>query len=99
MNKIPKVACAQYATAFNDILIGIVNDPTNLESLAVLFSFRPTILAKPRGGTNRNLANVVLKRLAGCNDNLLAIPDAKGKNACTNIQGQDAHLVAAVATN
>ena len=65
----------------------------------MLFSFGPIILAKPtRGGANRNLANVVLKRLAGCTDNPSAIPDANSKKARTNThgQGQDSRLAAAV---
>ena len=68
----------------------------------MIFSFGPTILAKPpRGGANRNLANVVLKRLAGCTGNPSAVPDVKSKKARTNTKGhgQDARLAAAVRKN
>ena len=98
-NRILKAARVQCATAFSDILIKIANEPTNLESWTVLFSFGPTILAKPpRGSANRNAANVVLKRLAGCTDNTFAVPDIKSKKARTNTQGkgQDTRLAAAV---
>ena len=91
MNRIPKAARAQCATAFGDILIKIANEPTNLQRWNTLLSFGPTILAKPpRGGTNRNRANVVLKRLAGCNDNPSAVPDTKIRNRRINTKYQDA---------
>ena len=66
MNRVPKAARAQCATAYCDNLTKISTDPTQLVSWDCLFSFALNILAKPpRGGSNRNLANVVLKRLAG----------------------------------
>ena len=62
MSRVRKAARVQCATDFSDILIKIANDPKNLESWTVLFSFGPTIRAKPpQGGTNRNLVNLVLK--------------------------------------
>ena len=97
MNRIPKAARAKCATAFGDILIKVANEPTNLQSWNALLSFGPTILAKPpRGGTNRNQANVVLKGLAGCNDNPSAVSDARRRNARINTEDQDARLAAAI---
>ena len=43
-----------------------------------------------------NQANVVLMRLAGCNDNPSAVPDIKRRNACINIKDQHARLAAAI---
>ena len=47
MNRIPKAARVQCATAFSNILIKIANDSTNLEIWTMQFSFGPTIIAKP----------------------------------------------------
>ena len=100
LNRIPKAARVKCETAFSDILIKTANDPTSLESWTVLFSFGPTILAKlPRGGANRNLANVVLKRLTGCSDNQLAVPDVKSKKARTNTHGHGHSSLAAPVRN
>ena len=91
---IPKAATVKCATAFCDILTKFSTDTTELDCL---FSFAPNILAKPpRGGRNRNLANVVLKQLAGLNDNPSAIPDSKDKRLNETPRDQDACLAAAI---
>ena len=70
INRILKAARAQCATAFCKTLLKIIADPATLNNWKSLFTFAPTIISKPpRGGANRNLANIVLKRLTGCTDN------------------------------
>ena len=88
---------AQCSTAFCDILTKISTDPTQLDSWDCRFSFAPNILAKPpRGGSNRNLASVALKRLAGLNDNPSATPDAKDKRFNKTPCDQGTRLAAAI---
>ena len=91
MSRVPK------ATAFCDILTKISTDPTQLDSWDCLFSFTSNIIAKPpKGESNRNLANVVLRRLAGLNDNPSATQDAKDKRFNKNPPDQDARLAPAI---
>ena len=62
INRIPKAARAQCATAFCETLLKIIADPATLNNWKSLFTFAPTILAKPpRGGANRNLATLFLR--------------------------------------
>ena len=91
INRIPKAARAQCATAFCETPLKIIADPATLSNWKSLFTFAPTILAKPpRGGANRNLANVVLKRLAECTDNPSAARGQKVKHVQKSSRGQDA---------
>ena len=56
ITRIPKAARSACASALSKILKRIITDPTQLEAWDSLFSFAPTVLAKPtRGGSNRNL--------------------------------------------
>ena len=97
MNKIPKALRAQCATAFSEIIAWILADPSKSASWADLFTFAPTILTKPSsGGANRNLANVVPKRLTECKDNLPVVTDLTEQYNKRNTWGQDTRLVAAI---
>ena len=97
MNRIPKAARAQCATAFNEIIARILADPSKYVRWANLFTFTPTILAKPpRGGANRNPAKAVLKRLTGCKDNLLVATDHTEQLNKRNTREQDTHLPSAI---
>ena len=69
MTRIPKATRVPCANALLNILVCIVADPNNIEWWDNLLSFATSILAKPaRGEATRNLTNIVLKRLSGCND-------------------------------
>ena len=69
ITRVHKASRATCAAVLLSIVIRIISSPANFEAWDNLFSFAPTILAKPaRGGATRNLANVVLKRLSECND-------------------------------
>ena len=69
ITRIPKAARSACTSALSKTLKRIITDPTQLEAWNSLFSFAPTVLAKPtRGDSNRNLANAVLKNLIGCDD-------------------------------
>ena len=69
ITRIQKAARSACTSALSKILKSIITDPTQLEAWNSLFSFVPTVLATPtRGGSNRNLANAVLKNLIGCDD-------------------------------
>jgi Reverse transcriptase (RNA-dependent DNA polymerase) len=61
---IPRAARARCATALDKTLRDVIKDPANRAKWSRLLSFTGAILAKPRrGGTKRNLSNVILKRI------------------------------------
>ena len=96
MNIIPTAAHAQCATTFSEIIARILADPSKSASWADLFTFAPTILAKPpRGSANSNLANVVLKRLTGCKDCSGCYRSYRTANT-RNTREQDTRLAAAI---
>lgn len=64
MNHIPKAARPACADKLKHLLVQVCNKPADHSAWCNLFNFAPDILAKPaRGGANRNITNIVLKRI------------------------------------
>ena len=94
IERIPKAARPSCATLLNQLLRKIIANHSDLVAWRQFLSFGATILAKPeRGGSNRNLSNVLIKRLAGW-DGAVFIPPPNLRDqqsslpATTNLQLQ-----------
>jgi len=65
ISRIPRAARPACRELLTEILRRIVAEPNNKSAWRELLSFGPAILAKPkRGGVNRNLSNVINRRVA-----------------------------------
>ena len=98
-DKDPKAARFPCATSFAKLLSKIVSSPNDVDAWYSLLHFRPFILAKPnRGGTSRNLANIVLKRLTTRADDESAksIAEPHLMRSSHNPKSDDLKLAAAV---
>ena len=100
VRRIPRAARASCAALLTQILQRIVASPNNKTAWRELLHFGPVILAKPkRGGTKRNLSNIINSRVAAWDkDEVPIVQDQTGDLKTSRKSSENSRLAAAVSS-
>jgi len=98
IDRIPKAARISCSSLLTEIIRRIIDNPNDKGAWREMLHFGPTILAKPkRGGANRNLSNVIIKRVAAWDEkNRTTHPEQYFDRGYNKRTTDDSRLAAAI---